>query len=67
MVSVMEPKELDDKLAALPEDQLRLVRRSQMSILNCQLAKVAQGASIVEIEDFAIFQDHGYKGRALCR
>ncbi len=55
-------QELADELAALPEDQLRLVRRSQMSVLNNQLAEAAQGAGVIETKDFAIFQDHGYRG-----
>ena len=41
-------QELADELAALPEDQLRLVRRSQMSVLNDQLAEAAQGAGVKE-------------------
>ena len=55
-------QEIADELAALPEDQQRLVKRSQMSILNTQLAESAQGAGVVQPKDFAIFQDHGYRG-----
>jgi DNA-damage-inducible protein D len=55
-------QELADKLIALPEDQLRLLRRSQMNIYNTQLAQAAQLAGVVEPLDFAIFTDHGYKG-----
>lgn len=55
-------QELADELAALPEDQLRLLRRSQMSIYNNQLAEAAQKAGVVQPIDFAIFQDHGYMG-----
>ena len=43
----------------LPEDQLRLLRRSQMNIYNVQLAEAARNASVIESRDFAIFQDHG--------
>jgi DNA-damage-inducible protein D len=46
----------------LPEDQLRLLRRSQMNIYNVQLAEAARNASVIESRDFAIFQDHGYRG-----
>lgn len=53
-------QELADELAALPDDQLRLVRRSQMSIYNSQLAETAQNAGVILPIDFAIFQDHGY-------
>ena len=55
-------QELADELAALPEDQLRLLRRSQMNIYNSQLAQAANAAGVVEPIDFAIFTDHGYKG-----
>lgn len=46
----------------LPEDQLRLLRRSQMNIYNVQLVEAAQNAGVIESRDFAIFQDHGYRG-----
>ena len=55
-------QELADELIALPEDQLRLLRRSQMNIYNTQLAQAAQLAGVIEPLDFAIFTDHGYKG-----
>jgi len=55
-------QEIADEAAALPENQLRLLRRSQMSIYNSQLAEAAQHAGVIEAFDFAIFQDHGYKG-----
>lgn len=55
-------QELADEQEALSEDQLRLLRRSQMTIYNSQLAETAQGADVIEPFDFAIFQDHGYKG-----
>src|SRR5713226_86072 len=55
-------QELTDELTTMSEDQLRLVRRSQISILNNQLAGAAQGAGVIEPKDFAIFQDHGYIG-----
>ncbi len=55
-------QELADELLALPEDQLRLLRRSQMNIYNIQLAQAAHLSGVVEPIDFAIFTDHGYKG-----
>jgi len=55
-------QEITDELSALPEDQLRLLRRSQMSIYNSQLAEAAQRSGVIEPRDFAIFQDHGYRG-----
>lgn len=55
-------QELADELVALPEDQLRLLRRTQMTIYNSQLAEAAQQTGVIESKDFAIFQDHGYMG-----
>ena len=55
-------QELADQQAELPEDQLRLLRRGQMNIYNTKLAETAQGAGVIDPLDFAIFQDHGYKG-----
>ncbi len=55
-------QEITDELALMSEDELRLLRRGQMNIYNTQLAVVAQQAGVIEPIDFAIFQDHGYKG-----
>ncbi len=55
-------QELADELTALPEAQLRLLRRAQMTIYNSQLAIAAQQIGVIESRDFAIFQDHGYMG-----
>lgn len=55
-------QEIADELAGLSEDQLRLLRRSQMSIYDTQLAEAAQHSGVVKSIDFAIFQDHGYMG-----
>lgn len=55
-------QELADELSDLPEDQKRLIYRSEMAIFNRQLAETAQQAGVIEPLDFAIFQDHGYMG-----
>jgi DNA-damage-inducible protein D len=55
-------QELADELATLPEDQLRLLRRAQMTVYNSQLAGAARQSGVIEPMDFAIFQDHGYLG-----
>jgi DNA-damage-inducible protein D len=55
-------QELADGLAALPEDQRRLIYRAQMAILNTKLAEAAQGAGVLDPLDFATFHDHGYMG-----
>jgi len=55
-------RELDEELATLPEEQKRLTYRAQMVIFNTRLAEAAKQAGVIEPFDFAIFQDHGYKG-----
>jgi DNA-damage-inducible protein D len=55
-------QELADELAALPEEQKRLTYRAQMTIFNTRLAEAARHAGVIEPVDFAIFQDHGYRG-----
>jgi len=55
-------QEIADELALMSEDELRLLRRGQMNIYNTQLAAVAQQSGVIEPIDFAIFQDHGYRG-----
>ena len=44
------------------EDERRLFLRNQLKVHNKQLAGVAKNAGVVEPVDYAIFQDHGYKG-----
>ena len=57
-------QEINDELALanLPEDQKRLIFRSLMSTYNIGLAEAAKQAGVIEPQDFAIFQDHGYMG-----
>ncbi len=55
-------QEIADELALMSEDELRLLRRGQMNIYNTQLATAAQQSGVIEPLDFAIFQDHGYRG-----
>jgi DNA-damage-inducible protein D len=55
-------QELTDQLAQLPEDQKRLIYRSEMAIFNQQLAEAAKNAGVIQPLDFATFQDHGYMG-----
>src|SRR6266496_6756842 len=42
----------DEALARLPEDQKRLILRSQMSIFNQQLAEAARTTGVIKAEDF---------------
>jgi len=55
-----------DLLAGLSEGQRRLFVRGQLQEHNRQLADAAAGAGVVSGRDFAVFQDFGYRGRALC-
>jgi len=55
-------QELAEQLAALPDDQRRLIYRSEITIWNQQLNEAAKQAGVISPADFAIFTDHGYSG-----
>jgi len=57
-------KELEDSTGfqQLPEDQKRLMLRNEMATHNKQLAAAAKDAGVITNLDYAIFQNHGYKG-----
>lgn len=44
------------------EKEKRLFLREEMSLHNKHLAEAAKGAGVIEPIDYAIFQNHGYKG-----
>jgi len=44
------------------EDEKRLFLRSELARHNLELASAAKDAGVVEPIDYAIFQNHGYKG-----
>lgn len=44
------------------EDEKRLFLRNEMTKHNIQLAAAAKDAGVIEPVDYAIFQNHGYKG-----
>ena len=50
------------KFAQLSEDEKRLAIRNELSVHNKQLAAAAKDAGVETALDYAIFQDHGYKG-----
>jgi len=50
------------KFAQLNEDDRRLAIRNELATHNKHLAAAARGAGVETGLDFAIFQDHGYKG-----
>lgn len=57
-------QELTDDVAfqQLQEDEKRLFLRNELKEHNKQLVEVAQQAGVESTLDFAIFQNHGYKG-----
>lgn len=44
------------------EDDRRLLLRGEMKMHNVRLAGAARDAGVIEPRDYAIFQDHGYRG-----
>lgn len=54
--------ELSENYEQLTEDQKRLAIRREMAEHNKQLADAANRAGVIEPVDYAIFQNHGYKG-----
>ena len=52
----------DAKFAQLSEDDKRLAIRNELATHNKHLAAAAKDAGVETGIDFAIFQDHGYKG-----
>lgn len=44
------------------EAERRLLLREEMKLHNVRLAGVARAAGVIEPQDYAIFQDHGYRG-----
>ena len=57
-------QELEDnaKFAQLSEDEKRLAIRNELAEHNKHLAAAAKDAGVETPLDYAIFQDHGYKG-----
>jgi len=52
----------DAKFAQLSEDEKRLAIRNELAVHNKHLAAAAKDAGVDSPLDYAIFQDHGYKG-----
>ncbi len=52
----------DEKFARLSEDEKRLAIRNELAQHNKDLAAAAKNAGVETSVDYAIFQDHGYKG-----
>src|SRR5258706_4832546 len=49
-------------LAGISEEQRRLLPRQEIKMQNTDLASAAQGAGVITSLDFAVFQDHDYRG-----
>ncbi len=52
----------DETFKRLREDEKRLFLRNELKEHNKQLVEAAQQAGVATTMDFAIFQNHGYKG-----
>ncbi len=51
-----------DLLAGMTPEQRAIFLRGQMADRNISLADAAAGSGVVTSRDFAVFQDHGYRG-----
>ncbi|MDZ4768145.1 MAG: hypothetical protein SGJ24_03380 [Chloroflexota bacterium] len=49
-------------MAELTEDQRRLLLRQRIKHQNTDLASAAKPAVVITALDFAVFQNHGYRG-----
>ena len=49
-------------MAELTEDQRRLLLRQRIKVQNTDLASAAKNAGVITGIDFAVFQNHGYRG-----
>ncbi|MEP7284235.1 MAG: DNA damage-inducible protein D [Chloroflexota bacterium] len=52
----------DDLLGELSEDERRLIQRQKVKQQNVELASAAKKSGVITPQDFAVFQNHGYKG-----
>lgn len=59
---LQEIRQMDEYNSLSTEDQKRLFLRDEMKKHNIQLADAAKDAGVIEPVDYAIFQNHGYKG-----
>ena len=59
---IAEIKQMDEYNSLSTEEERRLFLREELARHNTQLADAAKGAGVIESIDYAIFQNHGYKG-----
>ena len=55
-------QEIEDEMSQIIADERRLMLRNEMKKHNTNLASAAKQAGLESHLDFAIFQNHGYKG-----
>ena len=59
---IAEIKQMDEYNRLSSEEEKRLFLRNELARHNSQLADAAKNAGVIEPRDYAIFQNHGYKG-----
>lgn len=59
---IAEIKQMEEYTCLSTEDEKRLFLRDELTRHNIQLADAAKNAGVIEPIDYAIFQNHGYKG-----
>lgn len=59
---IAEIKQMDEYNHLSTEDEKRLFLRNEMIRHNIQLADAAKDAGVIDPKDYAIFQNHGYRG-----
>lgn len=59
---IAEIKQMDEFNSLTSEEEKRLFLRNELARHNSQLADAAKNAGVIEPRDYAIFQNHGYKG-----
>ncbi|MEI7503490.1 MAG: DNA damage-inducible protein D [Paludibacter sp.] len=59
---LQEIRQMDEYNALTTEDERRLFLRNELRRHNSQLAEAASNAGVITNMDYAIFQNHGYKG-----
>ncbi|AJH14777.1 DNA-damage-inducible protein D [Myroides profundi] len=59
---IQEIRQMDEYANLSTEDERRLFLRNELAKHNTQLAAAAKDARVIKPIDYAIFQNHGYKG-----
>ena len=59
---IAEINQMEEYNSLTIEEEKRLFLRNELAHHNIQLADAAKNAGVVESRDYAIFQNHGYKG-----